>query len=277
MHVKQNTFTAGCILTEGDELYCEVRGNGQPLLMISGAGGDAGFYTAVANILSDEYTVITYDRRGNSRSTSNIPQNFEVSQQARDAVAVLRALGYKNALIFGNSAGAIISLEIARTLPEAAIAVVAHEPPALRMLPDGEKWSAFFAEIYHTAFVSGIEAAMNKFLQSVALPLSALASFPPDLALRNRNNHGFFVRHEMLPITNYLPDVSAIKNNGVPLIPAVGKSTLENNRYYGMTVPILAGLLGCEMAVFPGHHLSFLDMPGEWSEALRAVLHRVKS
>src|SRR5262249_31333032 len=44
--------------------------------------------------------------------------------------------------------------------------------------------------------------------------------------------------------------------------------------YYGRTAPILAGLLGCEMVTFPGHHLSYLDMPGEWAAVLRAVLQR---
>ena len=33
---------------------------------VSGASGDAGHLTTVADILADAYTVITYDRRGNS-------------------------------------------------------------------------------------------------------------------------------------------------------------------------------------------------------------------
>ncbi|MDR9854946.1 hypothetical protein RJP21_15130 [Paenibacillus sp. VCA1] len=60
---------SGFVKTEGDELYYEVRGEGELLLMITGVGGDAGFYTYVADILADEYQVITYDRRGNSRSS----------------------------------------------------------------------------------------------------------------------------------------------------------------------------------------------------------------
>jgi pimeloyl-ACP methyl ester carboxylesterase len=68
MTVNQADVQTGCVTTEGDDLYYEVRGHGQPLLMISGGGGDAGFFSLVADILSDEYKVITYDRRGNSRS-----------------------------------------------------------------------------------------------------------------------------------------------------------------------------------------------------------------
>jgi hypothetical protein len=91
------------VTTEGDELYYEVRGQGQPLLMIPGGGGDGGSYSAVADILLDEFKVITYDRRANARSTMNDPQNFEISQQSRDAVAVLRAANETSAFVFGRA------------------------------------------------------------------------------------------------------------------------------------------------------------------------------
>jgi pimeloyl-ACP methyl ester carboxylesterase len=38
------------------------------VLFISGATGDAGHWTKVADALAGEYTVLTYDRRANSRS-----------------------------------------------------------------------------------------------------------------------------------------------------------------------------------------------------------------
>ncbi len=49
-------------------LYYERRGSGPTVLFISGATGDAGAWTEVANILAEESTVVTYDRRANSRS-----------------------------------------------------------------------------------------------------------------------------------------------------------------------------------------------------------------
>lgn len=79
MITKQVNAQSGRVTTEGDELYYEVRGQGQPLLMIPAGGGDGDYYSAVANILSNEFKVIIYDRRANSRSTMNDPQNFEIS------------------------------------------------------------------------------------------------------------------------------------------------------------------------------------------------------
>ena len=115
MMTSQVTVQSGRVTTEGDDLYYEVRGQGAPLVMIPGAGGDADRYTLVANLLADEYKVITYDRRANCRSTINDPQNFEISQQSRDVVAVLRAAGETAAFVFDNSSGAVIALDIAKT------------------------------------------------------------------------------------------------------------------------------------------------------------------
>jgi pimeloyl-ACP methyl ester carboxylesterase len=97
----------------------------------------------VADILSDEYKVITYDRRGNSRSTRNEPQNFEMSQQSRDALAVIKAAGEESAFVFGNSGGAVIALDMAKTQPQAVRAAIVHEAPVSRMHPDGKHGSAF--------------------------------------------------------------------------------------------------------------------------------------
>jgi hypothetical protein len=109
---------------------------------------------------------------------------------------------------------------------------------------------------------------------SVGVPRRAYAEVPKDLGTRPGKNHEFFVKHEVLPISNDKPDIGRIKKNGVEVFMAVGKRTLEAGKYYGRTAPILADLLGCEMVTFPGHHLSYLDMPEAWAAALRAVLQR---
>src|SRR5919112_2866789 len=42
-------------------LYYELRGSGPSVMFVSGASGDAGHWTAVADALSDTFTVLTYD------------------------------------------------------------------------------------------------------------------------------------------------------------------------------------------------------------------------
>lgn len=104
MVAKQVDIRTGRVTTEGDDLFYEVRGKGHPLLMIAPGGGDGWQYALVAEILADEYKVITYDRRANGRSTMNDPLNFEISQQSRDALAVLRTVGEKSAFVLATAA-----------------------------------------------------------------------------------------------------------------------------------------------------------------------------
>jgi pimeloyl-ACP methyl ester carboxylesterase len=242
--------------------------------MISGGGGDAGFFSFAADILSDEYKIITYDRRGNSRSTRNTPQNFEVSQQSRDAVAVLNAAGETSAFVFGNSGGAVIALDMAKTQPQAVRVAIIHEPPATSVHPDAKKWQRFFANVYWLGLRFGAQIAMLKFGLPTGIPASAYRSVPIDVATRMGKNHDFFVKHEMLPFSNYFPDVEAIKANRVKMFMAAGQMTLDKHKFYGETAPILANLLGCEMVMFPGNHLSYLDRPSEWAAVLRSILHQ---
>jgi len=129
--------------SESADLVFDVQGSGEPLLLIPGAGGDAWVYGPRAALLSDTYEVITYDRRCNSRSSGDTGAPFDMAQQARDAVAVLRATGHPKALVFGNSGGANIALQLAADHPSHVALLAAHEAPALGLLVDEADTMAF--------------------------------------------------------------------------------------------------------------------------------------
>ena len=83
-------MTSEYVTVPGARLYTERAGDGPPLLLISGGGGDAGMYEEVVPLLAHRYTVLTYDRRGNSRSRFTDPDAaIGVAAQAGDAIAVL--------------------------------------------------------------------------------------------------------------------------------------------------------------------------------------------
>jgi pimeloyl-ACP methyl ester carboxylesterase len=68
------------VITEGAKIYCELRGNGPLLLLITGTMGDAGFNSSAADILADRFTLVFYDRRSNSRSTGDTTINMTITQ-----------------------------------------------------------------------------------------------------------------------------------------------------------------------------------------------------
>jgi pimeloyl-ACP methyl ester carboxylesterase len=277
--------TTGRVTTEGDELYYEVRGQGQPLLLIAPGGGDGWQYSFIADHLADEYRVITYDRRANGRSTPNTPQNFEISQQSRDAVAVLHAAGESAAWVFGNSSGAVIALDLAKTQPQAVRAVIAHEAPLARLHPQAAKWQRFFAGVYLTACRIGPTWAALQFMLGAQLPVQQLikASRPvnahqaqsSEAYLSARQATEVLVKLELLPVTNYLPDAAAIKRQGVKVVVAVGEWALARKAWYAEAARVLAAQLGGEPVIFPGHHGAFLDQPEAFAAKLREVLHQL--
>ena len=68
-----NDAMTGMLHVPGARLYFEVRGTG-PLLLISQSGeGDAGRSVDLVDQLVEDHTVVTYDRRGLSRSTLDDP------------------------------------------------------------------------------------------------------------------------------------------------------------------------------------------------------------
>lgn len=281
---KQVSIQSGRVTTEGDDLYYEVRGQGQPLLMIAPGGGDGWQYSYLADILADEYKVILYDRRANGRSTMNDPQNFEISQQSRDAVAVLHAVGETSAFVFGNSSGAVIALDMAKTQPESVRVVIVHEAPIPRMIPNARKWQRFFASVNLTAYRLDPTFAALQFRFGVKLPVGQLIKATKDINIHREQSSERYLsskvatevltKLELLPVTNYLPDVERIKQNGVKVFMAVGEWGLQRKAWYAQAAQILSEKLGCELVVFPGHHGSFIDMPNEWAATMRSVLHK---
>jgi pimeloyl-ACP methyl ester carboxylesterase len=273
------------VTTEDDRLYVEVRGEGTPLLMIPGGGGDGGSYSAVAERLSDEFKVITYDRRANGRSTMNHPDCFAIRQESRDAVAVLRVAGETQASVFGNSSGAVIALDMAASQPQAVTAVIAHEPPLARLHPDSAKWQSFFQDVLQGRRQFGRTVAMLRFTFGIGVDFTIMraaaairtarraqkSSPAPYLDRRKVIDH--FLCQEMLPVVNYAPDLGALKTLRERIALAAGETSLARKRFYAEVAPILARQIDCDMVVFPGHHASFIDMTDEWAALLRRTLN----
>src|SRR5512138_3297998 len=56
-------------LSDGAELYYEKHGNGPPLFLVPGLGGDGRFWDANVAALAEQFTVVVHDHRGTARST----------------------------------------------------------------------------------------------------------------------------------------------------------------------------------------------------------------
>jgi 3-oxoadipate enol-lactonase len=98
-------------------IYYEIHGTGQPLILISGLGGDRTFWQASLENLSAHFQVIIFDTRGIGRTDA--PETpYSMKLFADDMEAFMNALAIPQAHILGFSMGGQIALEFALSYPE---------------------------------------------------------------------------------------------------------------------------------------------------------------
>jgi len=126
-----NAMKVNTLRVHGASIYYEVQGSGPLLLLISGGSGDANGLNNLCNNLIDKYTVVTYDRRGLTRSKIDDPsQKLRVEMESDDVHCLLSELSTEPAYVVGSSIGAVIALDLAARYPNQVCKLVAHEPPA---------------------------------------------------------------------------------------------------------------------------------------------------
>ena len=261
------TMHSGRLETGGAELYYEIRGRGPALLMISGAGGDAGYYTGVADLLADAFTVITYDRRGNSRSTGRVARPMTITEQAADAHTLISQVAGGQALVFGNSGGAIIGLALAAEHPESLSGLIAHEPPVVNVLPDAQHWQSLFSDIAAASAVEGVGVAGEKFVRLIRGEGSY--PWPPGVMQRFAGNLEHLFTVEFPGFTDYVIDEAALTAAPFPIV--LGAGSADRGLYYARPSIVLAQRTGRPWAEFPGIHLEFMRHPDRFAAALRAL------
>lgn len=209
-------------LPTGASIYHEVRGEGPTVLLIAGATGDAGHFARAADVLADEFTVITYDRRGNSRSPR--PDGWSTtspSEQAADAAALLELLDAAPAAVYGSSSGAMIAIWLLLEHPAAVRGAVIHEPPIIGILRDPEPVQAQLESVVETAMASGgPPAAMEAFLRLMCGD-AAVDALDPALRQRALANAETFFNIELGVIDGAVPDERELAALEMPVVPAV--------------------------------------------------------
>lgn len=113
--------------SDGCRLYYEEAGEGVPILLIHPAGSTASTWGAAADELARIGRVISYDRRGYTRSGGEPVRSM--STHTADAAALLEHLPVPPAVVVGTSAGAAIAVDLAVRRPDLVCVVIAHEFP----------------------------------------------------------------------------------------------------------------------------------------------------
>ena len=112
------------------ELEYDVRGTGEPVLLIHGAHLADALRPLMAEPALEDFQMIQYHRRGFAGS-SRPPGPSSTENQADDAVGLLDHLGIDRAHLVGHSYGAMIALSLAAAHPTRVRSLALLEIPAL--------------------------------------------------------------------------------------------------------------------------------------------------
>ncbi len=100
------------------EVYYEAGGEGFPLLMIMGLGGNLDWWDPrLVRALSTRFRTLLFDNRGTGRTDAST-QEYTMQLLADDGAGLLDALGIPRAHVLGISMGGMIAQELALNHPE---------------------------------------------------------------------------------------------------------------------------------------------------------------
>lgn len=104
-------------LVNGIKINYIDKGQGEPLVLISGAGSALGDWKAQIKEFQRLFRTIAFDNRGVG-SSDKPPGPYSVKMMADDAIGLMNHLGIEKANIMGVSMGGMIAQEIAINYPE---------------------------------------------------------------------------------------------------------------------------------------------------------------
>jgi pimeloyl-ACP methyl ester carboxylesterase len=255
------------------ELYYQLRGAGPPLLLIMGASGQGDVFGRFAGRLANDFTVVTYDRRGNGRSPrpagwiATSPQ-----EQAADAAALLTALGLVPAAIFGTSSGGVFALATVIGHPGVVRAAVLHEPALFPLFDNPADVRATVGALVGQAMQSGGRvAAFERFLRFVAGDANweGLDAGVREALLASADT---YLDVESGAFDAYLPDQATLASIAAPVAVLVSD---RSHLFFAEAAFRLAKALGVQITRTPGTHFAYLDHPEELAEAVSTFLQNV--
>jgi pimeloyl-ACP methyl ester carboxylesterase len=246
---------------------------GPPVLLIMGATGDAGHFERLAELLAGEFTVVTYDRRGNGRSPR--PPGWAATsaeEQADDAAALLEALGLAPAVVFGTSLAGVIALCLVLRHPRVVSGAILHEPAFWSLFDDPEEVKRTVgARIADGMRSGGSREAIERFYRFVAGDAN-WEGLDPELRERVRAGGDTYLEVERGAFATYLPDEATLAGIATPIQLLVGDQSLP---YFAQAARRFAKRLGVELTSTAGTHFGYLDHPVEVAETVRPFVRGV--
>ena len=251
-------------------VYYEDEGSGEPVVLLHSLGTDERMWgPIVPPLLADGWRVIRPDLRGHGRS-GQPPGPYHLDDFADDLAAFARAIGVDAFHLVGLSLGGMVGQAFALRHPEMVRSLVladttSHYPPAGR---------AIMEERAERVGAEGMAAVASETVARWFTPEFAAAH--PDVVAQYQTGveemdpAGYAAAGRAVAAVAYRDRLGEI---GAPALVIVG--TEDQATPPEQAEELAAGIRGAEIERIPGAHLSPVEAPEAFSEAVLRFLRMV--
>jgi pimeloyl-ACP methyl ester carboxylesterase len=257
------------LTVDGVELAYEVRGTGDPLVLIH-AGVCADWFVPLMRepALADGHRVLRYHRAGYGDS-GRVDGPLGVEQQAAHCAALMRQLGMDRALVVGHSSSANIALQLALSAPE-LVGSLALLETALLTVPSGP----YAADAFGRYRAGDRAGAIDTWMRGVCGPdyRAALDRAVPGAFDQAVSDVDTFFGQELPALRAWQFTAADAARVALPVLAVLGARSDEVSPVFRERHQLLlAWLPNVEPFVLPGaNHLLHVQNPDGMAERLAA-------
>jgi pimeloyl-ACP methyl ester carboxylesterase len=262
---------------EGIEFEYEVRGAGQPVVLIH-PGHFADWFTPLLDepALTEHYRVLSYHRVGCAGS-SPLAGPVSFAQQAAHCRSLMRHLGIERAYVVGHSSSGNIALQLALDAPDAVHSLALLEP-ALMSVPSAQTSRAFVGTAIQLYRAGDKAGAVDTFLQGTCGPgyRAVLDQALPGAFDQHVADADTFFGQELPALQQWSFTPEDARRITQPVLAVTGAKSQELDRIWAERQELLlAWLPNVEPFVLPdATHLLQVQNPRGMAEGLAAFFAR---
>jgi len=211
-------------------MYCEVYGNGQPLLMIHGNGGSINSFKSNIAFFAKKYKVIALDSRAQGKTIDN-NDSLSFEMMADDEAAFLDALHIDSAFVLGWSDGGINALLLAMRHPEKVIKLAST---GANLWPDSTGINPGYWRKELNQFLSTNPAKFKTQKEKNDWKLFLLDWLQPNISLKSLKSikcPSLIIGgdHDLIPVEHTVQIYKNIPNAYLWILPNSGHGTLREH------------------------------------------------
>ena len=261
------------IKANGILMNYKIKGKGESLVLIHGAGGNLNMWYHQIPVFSNSYRVIVYDVRGAGKT--EIPEaKYSISVFVEDVYELMKAIGVEDAYFLGYSMGGRIALELATNHPEMVKALVLANSPvrSAPLSPENRRQRHATLDLIDKGDIKAVAEVI------------ATGAFSPGFKSKNAAE---FAKYMKVVLQNKAPGLARILRSPETATnpPDLGKVKCPVLLVMGTNDPYMQveqgkqaqeAIAGSRLVILPTGHATALELPHEFNAAVIEFLSELK-